>query len=65
MNGTRSAMVELALHEIEDKRGPQRESVQVFREFYAAIKAIERRQNREWLDAALDSLVRQAENVQT
>jgi hypothetical protein len=33
------AYIQMALHDIEEKRGPQRESVQVFREFYRAIKA--------------------------
>ena len=29
----------MALHDIDDRRGPQRESIQVFREFYRALKA--------------------------
>lgn len=33
------ACIHMALHDIEEKRGPQRESVQVFREFYRAMKA--------------------------
>lgn len=34
-----NAYIQMALHDIEDKRGSQRESVQVFREFYRAMKA--------------------------
>lgn len=34
-----NAYIQMALHDIEEKRGPQRESIQVFREFYRAIKA--------------------------
>jgi hypothetical protein len=33
-----NAYIQMALHDIEDRRGPQRESVQVFREFYRALK---------------------------
>lgn len=34
-----NAYIQMALHDIEEKRGAQRESVQVFREFYRALKA--------------------------
>lgn len=34
-----NAYIQMALHDIEEKRGPQRESVQVFREFYRALKS--------------------------
>lgn len=34
-----NAYIAMALHDIEDKRGPQRESIQVFREFWRAMKA--------------------------
>lgn len=34
-----NAYIAIALHDIEDKRGTQRESVQVFREFYRALKS--------------------------
>lgn len=32
------AYIQMALHDIDELRGPQRESVQVFREFYRAIQ---------------------------
>lgn len=33
-----NAFIQMALHDIDDRRGPQRESIQVFREFYRALK---------------------------
>ncbi len=35
-----NALIQMALHDIEDKRGSMRESVMVFREFYRSMKAL-------------------------
>lgn len=43
-----NAYIQMALHDIEDKRGPQRESVQVFREFYRAMMARIGREDFDW-----------------